>query len=531
MGHRTGAILFILATGAAAPAQDAAPDSSDLVDGHLIDLWKRKGVARGPRADETEFLRRLCIDLVGEVPTPAEIREFRASEHPEKRRRKVDELLRSPWFARSWAERMTNFLIGYPRPFDSFTDRTGMTKWLHDRLRVPGARWDEMARDLLTSSSEGANVRTVGFFTQFAEFNERGYRLRIEQVAGRVSNAFLGRRLQCCQCHDHPADRFTQEDFAGLAAFFARTSFGADTMGSLQLSDRKKASAYTFEGLKGDLRPRYLDGSEPRDDAWRAELARLITEDPQFARAFVNRVWAWLFGKGLVDPLDDMNDGRKPVAPELLDALAADFASRGFNIRHLVRTLCNSDAYGLSSKRGPDDDGAAEAYFARARVRPMTPEQLFQSISRATDLLEARQDDDAILALLGGQNPTGEQKKYFVVRRWFIDMLVKTSDESAITNFSAYTANIQQILHALNKDLPLFAGTKGDTGGRLQKLLERRGDEEIVTELFLATVSRPPTSRETARCLMHVRQAADRRKGFEELYWSLLNTDEFIFNH
>ncbi|HXX92586.1 MAG TPA: hypothetical protein VEN81_03075, partial [Planctomycetota bacterium] len=117
------------------------------------------------------------------------------------------------------------------------------------------------------------------------------------------------------------------------------------------------------------------------------------------------------------------------------------------------------------------------------------------------------------------------------VRRWFIDMLVKTSDEAAITNFSAYTANIQQVLYALNQELPLFAGAKAKTGGRLQRLLHNPDDGEIVTELFLATVSRVPTPRERARCLEHVSRAGGREKGFEELFWSLLNMDEFIFNH
>jgi hypothetical protein len=297
------------------------------------------------------------------------------------------------------------------------------------------------------------------------------------------------------------------------------------------LKNHEKPLKYTFEGLRGPLAPRFLDGGAPADGNWREDFARRVTAHPLFARAFVNRVWAWFFGKGFVDPLDDMHEGRKPVAPALLDALARDFAAHEYDIRHLIRSICNSDAYALSSRLEAGDDERAERFFARARIRPMTPEQLFQSISRATDLLDSHQDDDAILELLGGQNMTGETKKYYVVRNWFIDMLVKTSDEAAVTNFSAYTANIQQVLYALNKELPLFAGTKADAGGRLQKMLENKDDGEVLTDLFLATVSRAPNARERTRCLEHVRHASGRMKGFEEIFWSLLNTDEFIFNH
>jgi len=524
-------LALLLAPGAGAQ-QESPGDSSSLIDSRLADLWKGRGISRAPLAKEGEFLRRLCLDLVGEVPTPGEIREFQNSDQEDKHRRKVDELLRSPWFAHTWAERMTNFLLGYPRQFDYYTDRKGMTRWLMDRLKNPKARWDEIARDILTSRSEGGDAyRATGFFTQFAEFNEESTGLRIEQVVGRASTAFLGIRLQCAQCHDHPSDRWTQEDFTGMAGFFAKTGFGRDMTSSLSLADLDKPQKARFDGMHGDLKPRFLDGGEPAGEDWRADFARRISAHPQFARAFVNRVWAWLFGKGFVDPLDDMHEGRRPADPALLDRLAQDFARHRFDIRHLIRSICNSDAYALTSRRTEGDDEAAEQVFARARIRPMTPEQIFQSISRATDLLESHQDDDAILELLGGQNETGEEKKYYVVRRWFIDMLVKTSDEAAITNFSAYTANIQQVLYALNKELPLFAGTKSNTGGRLERLLHNPDDGEVLTELFLATLTRVPTARERARCLEHVGRAGGRAKGFEELFWSLLNTDEFIFNH
>lgn len=507
-------------------------DSSSLVDDHLRRLWKKQDVRPAPLADDMEYLRRVTIDLVGEVPTPDEVRAFRRSERPDKRWRHVEELFQEDMFSRSWSERMTNFLLGYPRQFDYFTDRKGFVKFLQDRLKDPDASWDDIAREILTASSE-ANVRAIGFFSQFLEFNERNYGLKVEQVAGRAANAFLGVKIQCAQCHGHPFDRWTQEDFTGLAGFFAKTA-AADPDGgmfSLAIRDRKKPLPYAFEGLQGPLKPRFLDGAEPRNDDWRSEFARMAIAHPNFAKAFVNRVWGWFFGKGIVDPLDDLSEARKPVAPELLDALAQDFVKHGYRIRHLIRTIVNSEAYQRTSRKAADADGRQEKFFARARIRPMTPEQLFHSISLATGLVRAYQDDDAILDLLGGQNMTGESKKYWVVRRWFIDMVVKTSDEAATTNFSAYSANIQQILYALNKDLPLFAGTKSDTGGRLHRLIGAKSDAEILEEIFLATVSRSPAERERARCEEHLKKTGDKQKAFEEVFWALLNTDEFIFNH
>ncbi len=530
---RRAAILATLLAGGTGAAQDLDRDSSALVDRHLRELWTREELRPARRADDFEYLRRLCLDLVGETPHPDEIREFIHSDRPDKRSAKVETLLASRAFDLSWAERMSLYLLGYPRQFDYFTDRRGFRDWLRNKLREPGARMDEIARDILTASTGDENFVPTAFLGQFAEFGGRTYALRIEQLAGRAATAFLGTRIQCAQCHDHPFDRWTQEEFAGMAAFFAKTSYRADEV-NRGVADRKTPVAYKFEGLKGELVPRFLDGAEPKTDDWRAEFARMTVGDPRFARAFVNRVWAWFFGKGIVDPLDDMTEARKPVAPALLDALAKDFAARDFNIRHLIRTICNSDAYQRTSRRAGEEDPRVEKLFARARVRPLTPHQLWDTILRQTDLKDADSavDDDAVLELLGGQNAAmAESRKLLALRTWFLDMLVKTSDEAAGTNFSAYSANIQQVLHLLNRDLPLYTGAKNGTGGRLHKLLEGKSDEDAVTELFLSTVSRFPNARERGRSLEHLKLAGERVKAFEDVFWALLNTDEFIFNH
>lgn len=526
------ALLILLSAVGAEARRDEDPHSSAIIDRHLSEYWEEKGIRPSARAGDMEFLRRVCLDLVGEVPTPLEIREFNADNKPDKRRRKIDALLKSSWFAWSWSERMRNYLLGYPRAFDYFTNRKAFQSWLYKELRRPDARIDGIVHQILVGSG-GRDSGAAAFLSQFLQFQSGGTSLRIEQVAGRTATSFLGIRLQCAQCHDHPRGKWTQEDFAGMAAFFTKTSYDMTGFGGTGsgLVDLENPLPVKFEGLQGKLSPKFLDGSKPESGDWRGDFADMVTASPLFARAFVNRVWAWFSGKGIVDPLDDMNEKRKPAVPGLLDALARDFEAHDYNLRHLARTICNSQAYQLTSKRAGGDDPRVERVFARARIRPLTPEQLFQSISRATDLLKARQDDDAIWELLGGQNRTGETKKYYVVRRWFIEMLVKTSDEEAASNFSAYSANIQQILHALNKDLPLFAGTKSGTGGRLQSLLEEKTDEDVVVEIFLSTVSRYPTPRERGRCLTHVKRTRDRRKAFEEIYWALLNTDEFIFNH
>jgi hypothetical protein len=354
----------------------------------LLGVWVQ---VEPPPADDLEFLRRVSLDLIGRVPRPAEIRTFAAATDPGKRNRKVEELLSSPEFASFWSSRLADGWMGPLPATEPAAQAAGFRSWLRERILQPEARIGEIVRDLLTAS-DSVHPRAAAFVARFIEATPRGTELRIDALAGDVAVVFLGVRLRCAQCHDHPVDRWTQEDFWGMAAFFAKTD--AHRQGGVR--DATEPQRFALEGQAGTLSPRYLDGSPPESPAWRKDLARRIVSDPLFSRAFVNRVRSWLLGA--------------ETPPELLDALAAQFAGSEHDLRSLVRAVCTSAAYGRTSRGGG------------ARLRPMTPYQHFESVSAATDLprAAAEMSDDLILSVLGGLNGTGEHKKYRIFRRWFL---------------------------------------------------------------------------------------------------------------
>ncbi len=455
--------------------QDAA-----IIDRHLRELWTERRVEPAARASDAEFLRRVTLDLAGTVPPVDEART-----PPADRAALVDRLLASDAFARFWAQRLARSLVGWPTDEKlARVDHDGFAAWLRDRIAAD-APWSELAREMV-SATGGLGGGPVSFVHQFAAYDGDVPRLRTDDLTGKVAEEFLGVRLRCAQCHDHPFDRWTRDDHASMTAFFRRTGFA------------KRQAIERLEKPVDPREPRYLDGSAGRDEP--EDLADRMARDPQFARAFVNRAWALMFGRGLVEPWNDFSPARKAVSPALLDELAAAWAKGGLRVRALVRAIALSDAYGRSSS---GQDPGALGVFACARVRPLTPDQLFAAIDRATGLAEV-EPDRATLARLGAKSDD--------VRRWFIDLCVRTSEASAPHAPSRYTANAQQTLHMMMIDSPIWAGL------RARAKAGRTG----VEELYLATLGRPPTAEERARAA---------RLETLDLYWSLLNCDEFVFNH
>ena len=451
-----------------------------LIDRHLSELWAERRVKPAPRAPDAEFLRRVTLDLAGTVPSVDEART-----PPADRAALVDRLLASDAFARSWAQRLARSLVGWPTDEKlARVDHDGFASWLRERLAAD-APWSELAREMV-SATGNLSGGPISFVHQFAAYDGDAPRLRTDDLAGKVAEEFLGVRLRCAQCHDHPFDRWTRDDHASMTAFFRRTGFA------------KRQAIERLERPVDAREPRYLDGSAGKDDP--SDLAERLARDPQFARAFVNRAWALMFGRGLVEPWNDFAPARKAVSPALLDELAAAWAKGGFRVRALVRAIALSDAYGRSSA---GQEAVALAVFACARVRPLTPDQLFAAIDRATGLSEV-EPERATLARLGAKSDD--------VRRWFVDLCVRTSDATAAHAPSRYTANAQQTLHMMMIDSPIWAGLRA----------RAKAGRVAVDELYLATLARPPAAAERERAA---------RLEIVDLYWSLVNCDEFVFNH
>ncbi len=525
--------LLALALLLSAPLQDVPRRNP--VDSSLERLWAERGVIPAPIAGDAEFLRRVRLDLTGHIPTVDEVRAFAADKDADKRSKLVDKLIASDEFIDFWSQRVTNALLGYARGIEYGTNRAGFAAWVRQQV-VDDRGWDQIVSDLLTASGAGNKRPETAFLAQFLEVAEKGPRLKLEELTGKVSTAFLGIRLRCAQCHDHPFDRYTQEDFFGMVSFFQKTGpvqteYRGNEGMQAGIKTHKQALDYKFEHWERALTPRFFDGPPPETENLRVEFTEMLTRHDQFARAFANRVWAYLFGRGIVDPYDDFSPKNRPVAAELLEELLARARGDKFSIRAIVRLVMTSDAYQRTSRASKDVDAAEqEKYFARSSLRPLTPEQLWNAIERATDLKNADIDLRLIRRLVGA-DPAGQEKtSYDMLKRWFLGMLVRTSNPDAPANLGQYSANVQQVLYAMNLNSPLWSGVRSKGSGRLDRLVLYQDDPDvIVRELYEATVGRLPSAAESKKCIDYAKPRGE--KGWETVFWALLNADEFIFNH
>ena len=500
----------------------------DTIDRRVAERWEAEGVRPAPVADDYEFLRRLSLDLRGAIPTPEEIRAFAADRAAAKRERVLDAWLRGEAFATYWSKRWSDELtiqvIKTREINDIFRD------WVRDAVRS-NMPFDRFARRVLTAKGPTDLDPAAGFLVTGLFYNTDG----VKDVTERVGRVFLGTQIRCAECHDHPFDDWTQQDFYGMAGFFwqARSEVrggamaGPDMIGTavgLVVDDPARGEAHLpyigdknvdkKAGAGGKLPwfgPRYkATGSEPAgSEARRVALARFITADRQFARAAVNRHWGMLLGRGLVHPLDGFTATRKPSHPELLEELADDFVKSGFDPRRLIKAIVLSRPYQLSSK-----GASAGRLFAQAAVAPMRPDQLYGSVVRATGLDTLPEKD----------NPKGKSVKLTEVSREAFFREFRPDAEST-------EPTIAQSLFFLNGEL-VTRGITAERGLRLGRLLERERDPgRRLEELFLCTLSRPPGAAEAKSLLARIHKAGDAPSAYEDVFWALINSTEFVTRH
>jgi hypothetical protein len=505
------------------------------IDHHLAAGWKAAEVPPALPADDAEFVRRVTIDLAGRIPSVAEVREFLADHQPDKRRRLVEKLLDSP----RYATHFTRFWRGLLLPEASNNDQfaffaQGMDGWLHHHLAA-NTPYDKVVRELLTFPFGAApgQQQQIFYGAQGQQSPINFYtakEFKAENLAASTARLFMGIKLECAQCHNHPFASWKREQFWGLAAFFAgidqRNPAGGFTYPSRELIDRREM---TIPGTDRIVQASFLDGTEPRwkyKASARTTLADWLTapKNPYFARATVNRMWGYFFGVGLVDPVDDMfGDEHAASHPELLDELAADFAAHHFDLKYLIRAITASRAYQLSSaKSHPEQD--RPQLFARMPVRGLSGEQLFDSVIQAT-----------------GYTDNGPQQPYFFgvpsQRRDFLARFGSPTDRPTEVQTS-----ILQALSMMNGSL-IDQVTHLENSVTLSAILDApfMSTDDRIETLYLATLSRKPGPRELARCRAFLarKEAAapadkkDRRvkEAFADLFWALLNSSEFMFNH
>lgn len=508
------------------PHPDPAPiegfTPQNFLDPLVLEEWRQLGVAPAPLADDAEFVRRVYGDLIGTLPTPEEAQGFIADTSPDKRTRLIDRLLERPEYADYWSVKWGD-LLRVHRRYVGDKGLAAFSGWLKDALRE-NRPLSTMATELLTAKG---NVYLSGPVSYF--FVDE----RPEDLAETTAQVFLGVRLQCARCHHHPMEVWSQEDYWGLAANFARLEVkqtqelgGQGRYGGIKVL-RVATTIPEKRKLPMDRAPQALGGPTfvVTDEATdpRVPLAAWLVapENPFFARNIANRYWSYLLGAGLVEQVDDLRDTNPAVMPAVLEALANDFRAGGSDLKRLLRVICNSRVYQTASRLDPDRDRDGRLFTHRT-PRQLPAEVLLDAVNRVLDVSESFAgipEGTRAIALPDPSIPSD-----------FLATFGRPQRNSPCECARTASPNLAQALQLLNSES--LQKKLSRTDGRLSRLLAERSDAEIVEELYWWCYSRPPRRDEGAAVLTLVTEgASDRREAFEDLLWTLFNSSEFVFSH
>ena len=482
-------------------------------------------VKASPLADDAEFLRRVTLDLAGHIPSAEKAAEFLDNKDPGKRAKLIDELLASDEYGKHMADVWKDLLVKRNSdnrlvPFDPLVD------WLTKNFNE-NRPWDQIVRDLLTA--EGPQDEN-GAVTYFLANNT------VDKMTDSTTKVFLGVQLQCAQCHNHPFTDWKQAEYWGMADFFLNVKLTGPRNPVKQEGSPGIVESKTFLKGMGRKPPlpdsaktvpaKFLGGAEVKLDGKekaRPVLAKWMTsvENPYFSKAMVNRAWFQLFGRGLVNPVDDMNEANAASHPQLLVNLADQFAASGFDLKQLYRALCNSETYQRTSKPADGNAEADPSLFARVAVRVMTPEQEFDSLFQ---VLAPGKDPRTFKPGNFNNEKAPKVAKYlnFSPRSQFV---VFFEAEDA-TDPTEYQDGIPQALRLMN-------APQLNNAFVLNGLLRAgKSQEQIIDQLYLAVLSRRPTSGERERMAGYVaKHKNEAREGYADLLWALMNCSEFVMNH
>lgn len=497
------------------------------IDKHLVANWNRLNVAPSRPASDEEFIRRASLDICGALPTPDEVKAYVADTRADKRSRLIDRLLERPEYASYFAMKWGDILRNRGRGYGTSQQRAGtalFAGWIRDSI-ADNMPYDRFVSEILTASgSQETNPPTVWYRTT---------RTSPEYVES-VAQAFLGIRIQCAQCHHHPAERWSQADYYQLAAVFARVGrkggfadAEVPTGETIFLADEGEVLHPRTGKL---MRPRPPGGVEFKlgkyDDPRRA-LAKWMTppDNPYFARAMANRMWGHFLGRGIIHPVDDARSTNPPSNPELLDALAKDFAASGYDVKHLIRVICNSAAYGLSSipEEANRDDVQS---FARYYPRRLPAEVLLDGIGQVLEV-------PTKFRCVAGDFPAGTRAIDLpdeAVPSQFLDVFGRPARNSACECERVDAPALGQTL-ALIGAPEIQDKLTSDKGYAKRLAGNGKPHEENVRDIFLRIFGRAPRPKELAAAVKFLNAETDRKEAYGSLLWSLLATNEFLFNH
>jgi len=491
---------------------------NNFIDELVFAKLRRLNIVPSSLSSDEEFLRRVYLDTVGLLPTLDETRAFLDSADPRKRAMLIDRLLDRPEFAEVWATRFSDlFRVGLLD--QGHKGGRLMYTWLRNSIAADKP-YNEFATELLTASGNLFFEPTANFY-YITEFSEP------ENIATNISQVFLGVRLECARCHNHPWEKWTQDDFWGFVAFFGRMGI-KDTYQNDESQVLLKAKGEVLHPkTKTAVQPKYLDGpaaAETLDEDIREKLAAWMSapDNPWFARAIVNRVVKHYLGRGLVEPVDDFRVTNPPSNEALLDALAQDFIRNGYRLRHTIRLLLNSRVYQLSSL--PNDTNRGDHLnYSRYFPKRLMAEQLIDAVSQVTGIEEKYR---------GYMPGTRAMSIPQGAPSYFLQTFGRVKAREVICERDSQP-DMAQAMHLISGETLQRQITAG--GGALDKWLgdSSLSDEEIARRLFVSALARQPDPRELALALEPIRAKGPtaRRHAFEDVLWALFNSKEFLYNH
>ena len=499
--------------------------------------WTDNEVTPSDVADESEWLRRVYLDTVGHIPPAEDVRAFLADDRADKRSITVDTLLDDEDYIRNWTTVWTNLLIGRSNPRE--VNRPALQKYLRESF-AENRGWDDVVTDFI--AAEGSHDENGATNFLLAHVNNQA--VPATAITGQV---FLGLQLQCTQCHNHPFNNQKQDEFWAFNSFFKQIKVQDQPISSnprvrkVALVNTREGGATFYETRQGVMKAvfpsfegRSIDASDYVDR--RAELAKLMTdgESPQIARAFVNRMWQHFFGAAFTPQVDDMGPHVAVSHPELLDELTRQFVRSGYDTKQLVRWICKSEAYNLTSRFNSDETNIGddptlgnEPLFSRVYVKQMSVEQMFDSLLIATQAHE----------VFGSSWDAVEERRQKWLQQFVMAWNTDENDEADL-----FDGTISQALMMMNGDLVDLA-LKSERGTLLSKVVRSSASEEDKIEtIALAALSRMPSRQEITAVRKLIRDSAAKsnrpadqqlgmRAGLQDLLWACLNSNEFILIH
>jgi hypothetical protein len=542
--------LAVLGLSLLTPVQAEAPKGADKretskvstqIDAIINKALEEAKVPASGISDDAEFARRLSLDLRGRIPTPDRVTRFLADKDPNKRAKLIEDFLDDPEYGEHFA------IIWYHRLVKRTMDNAQIISntfenWLATEFNK-NTSWDELVKKVLMADGERDKNPATVFYLAHSEGNKQP-EVQPARVVATMSQMFMGVRLECCECHNHPFDDgLKQKDFWGVAAFF-------NGLHAYHTGKKDDATPVIVERFtKGPARRRNLEGQrEPAafgeivvpDTNGKTEKARFLMgespalsqsksprvnfldwltakENPYFARGMVNKLWANFFGKGIIEPIDDMRDLSKATHPELLELLAKEFTDSGYDIKHVIRCIVSSSAYQRTSKPLPANK-SDKALYSHAPIKVMSADMLYDSLQVVLNHTPTAPADrrGKVQAQRKGRGGPREQFRNF--------FHAEADDDAGVTE--EYSHGIPQVLRLMND-----ANTNNINGVIAPMMKASTTPEQMIQTLYLRILSRPATSKEVARMKKYLEGDRDQKRGYSDIFWALLNSSEFVFNH